>query len=112
LRLRALATTLPKPAVSKSFLVLFFKKEPLACLTRLNINQSASAEECHKGIIVPFAGGERQYRSHRIFFAGDELFAVEFEKQDTQDKSRSLIAVNKRVIFNDASGIGRRLAYA
>jgi general secretion pathway protein H len=30
LRLRALATTLPKPAVSKSFLVLFFKKEPLA----------------------------------------------------------------------------------
>jgi hypothetical protein len=28
-----------KARSSKSFLVLFFKKAPLACLTRLNVNQ-------------------------------------------------------------------------
>jgi hypothetical protein len=30
--LRALATPVPRPPVSKSFLVLFFKKEPLPSL--------------------------------------------------------------------------------
>ncbi len=58
--------------------------------------------------LIPRPGGEHEHCSRRILFTGGKILTVEFEEQYAKDEARALVAINKRMVFDDARRIGGR----
>ena len=55
-----------------------------------------------------FAGGQTQNGGRRVFLSRKKRHPVQLEKEHSENKSCSLIAVDKGVILNDACGVSGR----
>lgn len=65
-------------------------------------------EESGIGRLVDRPGGPRQHDLRRLRFVGVEVMAVQLEKEDAEQKTRALVAVDERMIADDRSRVERR----
>ena len=65
------------------------------------------AEPGGKTFLRHLAGGEAEGHQHGLGFGGNQSLIVFMQEERRSDKCRALVAIDKRVIADDAKGIGR-----
>jgi len=60
------------------------------------------------GSFIELAGCQCHHSLSGIFLCGFEVEAVEFEEEDTNHKAGALVAIDKRMVADDASRVKRR----
>ena len=65
------------------------------------------AQESGEAFFVELARSQAQHRLGRIRFTCSESIAIQFEEQNAHDEAGSLVAIEERMIANDARRVCR-----
>ena len=66
------------------------------------------AQKFAKTIVAHPASGKFNYGLRRCFFAGRKAIPIEFEKKNTDDETRTFVAIYERVVLHNARRVLRR----